>query len=237
MAFFDWIETVDVELFEFFNGMHSPLADGFWWAVSDTISWLPFFLAIIFTVIANKDRESILILLALAITILLCDQFSVLFKEVVERLRPSRDPSLMYQIHIVNGYRGGLYSFVSSHAANTFGIAMFFSLLVKNYKFNSVMFIWAILNGYSRIYLGVHFPFDVLAGAALGMLLGWISYKGFNFLRYSIPAFSSISSERSLSNYTNSGFKKRDINTIWGVFIITLFYFGLISGYIQEFMP
>ncbi|MFB6341071.1 phosphatase PAP2 family protein [Saccharicrinis sp. FJH2] len=237
MAFFDWVNNLDIRFFNVLNGTHSAMADGFWWAVTDTMSWLPFFLILIYVIIANKGRESILIIVSIAITVLLADQLSGLIKDLVGRLRPSHNPLLMYDIHIVNGYRGGLYSFVSSHAANTFGVAMLLSLIVKNGWFSLTMFAWAFLNGFSRIYLGVHFPFDIIAGGLLGILIGWATYKGLDFLRMKLPAFSSITTERIIGSHTRTGFKKAQLLSVVLVFLLSIFFFILLSGFVKDFMP
>lgn len=236
MAFFDWVNDVDVSLFKSLNGFHTSLADGFWWMVSDTITWVPLFLAIIILLVKNKGRESFILLLMLALTVLLADQFSVLIKDLVGRLRPSRDPSLMYDVHIVNGYRGGLYSFVSSHAANTFGVAVFLSLVVRNFWFSLTMLLWAAMNGFSRIYLGVHFPFDILMGAVLGSLIGWGDFLVSIFVIDRMPAFSSLNTERNLSTFTHSGYKKTSIFAVVIVFVLSIFFFILSSSYILDFM-
>ncbi|MFB6319519.1 phosphatase PAP2 family protein [Saccharicrinis sp. FJH54] len=237
MAFLDWMNDLDVRLFDFLNGSHTAVADGFWWAVTDTMSWLPFFLILIYVIIANKGRESILIILSLALTVLLADQLSGLIKDLVGRLRPSHNPYMMYNIHIVNGYRGGLYSFVSSHAANTFGVAMLMSLIVRNGWFSLTMFAWAFLNGYSRVYLGVHFPFDVIVGALLGLLIGWAAFKGLDFLRIKLPAFSSITTERTIGSHTRTGFRKSQLFSVVLVFLMSIFFFILLSGFVIDFMP
>ncbi len=236
MAFFDWVAEIDIDLFKSLNDLHSPLGDGFWWMVSDKIAWLPLYFAILLLIIQNKGRESIVILLMLAITVVFADQVSGFIKDLVGRLRPSRDPSLMYDIHIVNAYRGGLYSFVSSHAANTFGVAVFISLLVRNFWLSITLLIWAGMNAYSRIYLGVHFPMDVIMGGLLGGLLGWGIYLLYLFLIEKMPAFSSIGSERSLSNFTRTGYRKTSVYFVMIIFILCLFFFWNGSTYLIDFM-
>ena len=107
----------------------------------------------------------------------LADQISVkVFKEGFERLRPSHNPEIKDLIHTVKGYRGGQFGFVSSHAANTFAMAFFTSKLFRNRYYSWFIFIWAAVVSYSRIYLGVHYPLDIIGGALLGMLLGYLVF-------------------------------------------------------------
>jgi undecaprenyl-diphosphatase len=99
-------------------------------------------------------------------------------KPFFKRLRPSRDPALKELVHTVNGYKGGKYGFASSHAANTMGIAFFFWLLFANrYRWIWILFIWATVVSYSRIYLGVHFPGDILVGMLIGILSGYFCFS------------------------------------------------------------
>lgn len=125
-----------------------------------------------------------MILLFILVLITLSDQVSVhAFKNVFERLRPCHTPDLLLVVHTVEKC-GGQFGFVSSHAANSFALAFFISgLLRKSYKWIPyLMYSWAVLTIYSRVYLGVHFPGDVLGGAILGMILGWLVLKGFRIL-------------------------------------------------------
>ena len=107
------------------------------------------------------------------------DQFtSGLMKPFFERLRPSHEPALEGMVHMVSGYSGGKYGFASSHAANTFGIAMFLSCLLKVEKpWINWLFLWAALVSYTRIYLGVHYPGDIIVGALIGVAFGWLVFK------------------------------------------------------------
>ncbi|MFA8301400.1 MAG: phosphatase PAP2 family protein [Hyphomicrobiales bacterium] len=132
-------------------------------------------------------KKTWIILIGIILTITLADQMSVhLFKNVFHRLRPSHAENLKDIVHIVNGNRGGLYGFVSSHATNTFGLAMFlFALIRRRYKYFWWVFVWAAIVSYSRIYLGKHYPGDIICGAILGLLIGyftsWLSKKALNY--------------------------------------------------------
>ena len=114
------------------------------------------------------------------ILILLADQLSSsLLKPLVARLRPTHNPEISDLIHTVRGYRGGLYGFVSSHAANAFAFAVFTSLVIRNRYYALTIALWAVLSAYSRIYLGVHYVGDVVCGAILGVLVAIVVYKLF----------------------------------------------------------
>jgi undecaprenyl-diphosphatase len=139
----------------------------------------------IYLIVKQGGIKSFWIILALIVTIILCDQISSgLFKPFFARLRPSRDPSLTGLVQLVGEYRGGKYGFISSHAANSFGLAMFITLLFKRKALSLFMFVWAFINAYSRIYLGVHYPGDIIGGIVVGTLLAWLVYKIYNRFTY-----------------------------------------------------
>jgi undecaprenyl-diphosphatase len=135
--------------------------------------WIPLYLVFLYMVIRQYRWKTILVLVVAAIMILVSDQLANLSKDTFQRLRPSHEPGLM--VHLVNAYKGGEYGFYSSHASNTFSIAVF--LIVTTYRrFKWIWLIaipWALLMSYTRIYLGVHFPGDILAGALIGSLIGY----------------------------------------------------------------
>lgn len=175
---------LDQELLLFFNGFHSEWMDHVMILATKTIFWLPLYLILVYLIIRNKKWDTLFYLIGVGITIALADQItSSLMKPFFARLRPSQEPSLIGILHTVNNYKGGLYGFASSHAANTFGVAMFLWLLFKGrYHWISVIFIWAAFMSYTRIYLGVHYPGDILVGMIIGLICGWIGYLFANWL-------------------------------------------------------
>jgi undecaprenyl-diphosphatase len=166
------LNNIDTKLFLAINGSHSGFWDQVMWHISGKLQWIPLYLFIAGLIIYRFRVKAVWIILATILVITLCDQASVhLFKNVFERLRPCHQPALEGMVHLVRDHCGGRYGFLSSHAANTFGLAVFTALFIRNRWYRAGMIFWAALVAYSRVYLGVHYPGDVLAGAILGALI------------------------------------------------------------------
>lgn len=212
----------DQELLLKLNGSNSLFWDGFMWLSTNMLTWIPFAIVLLYVIFKNnKIKEAIVIITLLGVVIALADQISSgICKPFFARFRPTQDPELMYQIDIVNGYRGGIYGFISSHAANTFGVAVFLTLIFKSGSLAIILFIWAILNAFSRIYLGVHYPGDILFGTLVGVGAGILIYIIYRKLQNTLLKQANFISNQ----YTSSGYLISDIRLIKTVFYLTLFY-------------
>lgn len=166
------------------NGWHCNVIDPIMYWATQTLVWLPLMLLLLYLTIRTYRLKAILLVLTLILTITIADQSANLAKSSVQRLRPSHEPVLSGKVHIVNGYRGGQYGFYSSHAANTMAIAIFMALLLRSrYRWIAMVLIpWALFMAYTRLYLGVHYPGDLLAGMVAGGVTGWLGAQLFGFL-------------------------------------------------------
>lgn len=161
------------------NGSHSLYIDGLAWTITHTSTWIPLALLLIYVLIRNNDLMGVCITVgAIGLCILLADQMaSSICKPLFERWRPANDPLLMYSVDVVNGYRGGRYGFFSSHAANTMAVATFVALLMRHRLLTYWLYSWALLNCWTRVYLGVHYVGDLLVGSAWGIFVGWLVWR------------------------------------------------------------
>ncbi len=174
----------DKELFLYLNGLGNTSWDTFWQFVSNKFSAIPLYLFLL--IISYQKfgvKRTVLLVLSVALLITVSDQLSNFFKYGVARFRPCHDEEIANSMRLVKSYCGGKYGYFSAHASNSFAIAVFFgSMLRDKIRFLALfLIIWAVLVAYSRIYIGVHFPLDVITGASIGALLGWIFAKLFIF--------------------------------------------------------
>ena len=174
------IQRIDNELITAINFDGSTAYDCFWWTYTNGLTWAGLAAAVLFYVVyyGKVDRKQLLLTIAaIAVMFTLCDQIpSSVIKPLVARFRPSHNPDIMDQLSFVNGYTGGRYGFPSNHACNGFGAAMFLTLLFKNWKVSAAAFLWAMGSCYSRMYLGVHYPTDILVGAILGICIALLIF-------------------------------------------------------------
>jgi len=222
------ILEADTELFLLLNSFYSDYRDVIMLIITRKEIWIPVYLIILYFFIKNYRSKSLLIFIFLALTIFLSDQLSVFVKEAVQRLRPSHNPEIQHLVH--NVFRkGSLYGFVSSHAANTFGVWIFTSRIFRSRGYSLLMFFWALVISLSRIYLGVHYPLDIVGGAVLGIFIAYICYKMLIFT--DIHFFITLDSRIEKTNL-----KARQAGMITFVFlllIVTVFLLIEILQYYQ----
>ncbi|MFA9371782.1 MAG: phosphatase PAP2 family protein [Labilibaculum antarcticum] len=200
---------IDKELLLWLNSFHTPFWDVIMMIFTRKEFWIPFYLILLYQIYKFRGKEALWWIIGLFVLVALCDQISTqLFKNVFERFRPSHDPSLQGMINFVGDYRGGKYGFVSSHATNSFGFAIFSSLLFKNRLYTFFIFTWSLLIIYTRIYLGVHFPGDILGGMLLGLLIG---YGVYHLTKWGISKYKLSGPE------VGQNLKSIDYKSIWWI--------------------
>jgi undecaprenyl-diphosphatase len=165
--------------------MHNDFFDVVFEWISGRLSWIPLYAALAILLFVKFKKGMLYVIPFIALLILLSDKISVYcFKEVFMRLRPCHNPEITNLVHIVNNHCGGQFGFVSSHAANTFALAVFVGLVTRK-KVSwllPALVTWAAIISYSRIYLGVHYPGDIIGGAILGAVIAKFIFMMLNFL-------------------------------------------------------
>ena len=177
-----WEELIkyDKELFLLLNNLGTPTWDGFWMFITNKLSSIPLYLLLLFLSYKQLGlRKILLLLVTVALLILVTDQLANFFKFGVQRLRPCYDTEIHDLMRLVKNSCGGKFGYFSAHAANSAAIAFFFTRLLRP-KFRYIgifLFVWAVMLAYSRIYIGVHFPLDVISGMLIGLVLSWLFAK------------------------------------------------------------
>lgn len=173
----DQLEKWDKSLFKLLNGTHNELFDFLMPWISNKWVWIPLYALLVFWLIRHQKGNVLFTLIGIGLLILISDQVaSGILKPWVERLRPCYDPELTDSVHLLKGC-GGRFGFASSHASNSFAVAFFCWLLLKDHlKYIWLLVPWAALVAYSRVYLGVHFPGDILMGALIGIASAYLMY-------------------------------------------------------------
>ena len=197
--------NIDLAILQMINGSESSFLDGLMVTLTSGFTWIPLYIALLYLVISNNDNMTKIML------IILCRIGCVVFsggicdfiiKPMIGRIRPINDDMLDGIIYTVGDMSNKDFSFFSSHAANTTSLTMFFALLVRNRKFTVAMTVWTLINCYTRLYLGMHYPFDVLVGIAWGALVGLLLY--FVYLRVYDRMFPDV--EFISTQYTSKGY-------------------------------
>lgn len=181
----DFLIDIDTQLLLFFNSLHTPWLDSFMSMATGRFVWVPMYATILFILFTTFPRRvALLYTVAIVTAIIFADQVCAsVLRPVFERLRPAHvDNPVSQFVHIVDGYRGGLYGFPSCHGSNSFALATILALIIKTPRFTRFIFFWATLNAYTRLYLGVHYPGDLIAGALIGSAGAAAIYYAVQFL-------------------------------------------------------
>ncbi len=191
----------DQQLLLALNGSESTFLDQVFLMITKTGTWIPLLLVLLYVLLKNRSwREVLLFVVCLALVILIADRFSSgLCKPLFHRFRPSHEPVLEGLVDLVNDRRGGLYGFISSHAANTFGACTFIAMYLRRRSVTLTLILWACLSSYSRIYLGLHYPGDILAGALFGVFTGLLMYRVMSWA--SARWLASLRSEQPITGF------------------------------------
>lgn len=219
---------IDFLLMQFLNGSDSLFLDNLALTLTSGLTWIALYLVLFYIIMRNNETMAQIGLAVFCALVCVAVSASVtdgVVKPLVERWRPNNDPLLKYSFAVVDGIRGKGYSFFSGHAANTMSLAVFFSLLVRSRVFTIGMVSWSLVNCWTRLYLGMHYPTDILCGLCFGALWGGIMYVIYlKVYRKIAPDIKYISSQ-----YTSTGYDHADVSKVLCVLAFTLVYAVLVS--------
>ena len=222
------LSGIDKYILYWFNGSNSLFEDGLVSLLTSGMTWIPLYIALFYLVMKNNDTmgQIMLIVGSIILCIILTGGIDDIFiKPWIGRVRPCNDPDINAHFNLITGQVESGFTFFSAHAANTMSLAVFLCLLIKDSIFKIVMIGWSLLNGWSRLYLGVHFPSDVLFGFLYGAVIGILIFSFYKRF-YSEMSFQTtyISSQ-----YTSSGYERKDIDVVLVVFLLTTLTTSIIS--------
>lgn len=205
------------------NGSESLFLDGLAKTLTTATTWIPLYVALFILVLRNNDTfaKVLLVLMEAGLCVFIAGSLDdMVVKPLVARWRPTHDPEIGMAVDVVNGYRGGPYGFFSAHASNTFSLAIFFSLLIRSRVLTVALVTWSLVNCWTRMYLGVHYPGDILCGLLWGGLVGtgiWYLHRRVCKRPFESTGFIS-------AQYTSSGYQMADVDVVISVLVLTLLY-------------
>lgn len=220
---FSKIQDMDMQVLSLFNGSDNIMLDQMVQILTSGLTWIPLYVMLFFVVIRNNETmgQIALVVGSAIFCVLFADGLvDGIIKQLAERWRPSNDPTFKYMVQVVDDIRLKGYSFCSAHAANTMSLAVFFSLLVRSKLLTITLVTWSLINCWTRLYLGVHYPSDILCGMIIGIIVGILVYLLYYkiYLRIS-PKINYISNQ-----YTSTGYDHDDIDKVMVILMFTLIY-------------
>lgn len=220
---FSKIQDMDMQVLSLFNGSDNIMLDQMVQILTSGLTWIPLYVMLFFVVMRNNETmgQIALVVGSAIFCVLFADGLvDGIIKQLAERWRPSNDPTFKYMVQVVDDIRLKGYSFCSAHAANTMSLAVFFSLLIRSKMLTITLVIWSFINCWTRLYLGVHYPSDILCGMIIGIIVGILVYLLYYkiYLRIS-PKINYISNQ-----YTSTGYDHDDIDKAMVILMLTLVY-------------
>ena len=220
---FSKIQDMDMQVLSLFNGSDNIMLDQMVQILTSGLTWIPLYVMLFFVVMRNNETmgQIALVVGSAIFCVLFADGLvDGIIKQLAERWRPSNDPTFKYMVQVVDDIRPKGYSFCSAHAANTMSLAVFFSLLIRSKMLTITLVIWSLINCWTRLYLGVHYPSDILCGMIIGIIVGILVYLLYYkiYLRIS-PKIYYISNQ-----YTSTGYDHDDIDKVMVILMLTLVY-------------